>query len=83
MITNLRMELFQPLVCSLLLDPRNRVRPVAGREVVVVEHVVPQDIVLLLQLVHLLLHTVLQTSMLSTLELETQIIDHNITDGQL
>ena len=44
----------------LLLDPRGRVRPVAGGEVVVVEHVVPQNIVLLLQLVHLLLHTVLQ-----------------------
>ena len=63
-ITNLRIELFQALACSLLLDPRGRVRPVAGREVVVVEHVVPQDIVLLLQFVHLLLHTVLQPSML-------------------
>ena len=62
MITNLRIELFQALACSLLLDPRGRVRAVAGREVVVVEHVVPQDIVLLLQLVHLLLHTVLQPS---------------------
>ena len=55
----------------LLLDPRGRVRPVAGGEVVVVEHVVPQNIVLLLQLVHLLLHTVLQGVTVTALTLST------------